>query len=231
MDFNSLTAEMVNDVNISLQGVIIALMSAAACAYIIKLMYDRYGRSLNNRSNFSDHFVLLCIITALVIIVVKNSLALSLGLVGALSIVRFRAAIKEPEELIYLFLVISLGLCFGANQFLLGYLFTFSCVILIFGMHYMRATRTNAEHYSGCILILQGDEKFYKDISGAFSEIAKSHNINSDLKSVSITSNRFSSTYKIDFSSKIAEKNGFLTSLTELKNLEFELINDVTVPE
>ena len=54
--------------------------------------------------------------TMLVISIVKSSLALSLGLVGALSIVRFRAAIKEPEELAYLFLAIAIGLGFGAGQ-------------------------------------------------------------------------------------------------------------------
>ena len=51
-----------------------------------------------------------------VILIVKSSLALSLGLVGALSIVRFRTPIKEPEELIYLFLAIAIGLGFGAGQ-------------------------------------------------------------------------------------------------------------------
>ena len=55
-------------------------------------------------------------IAMLIIAVVKSSLALSLGLVGALSIVRFRAAIKEPEELAYLFLTIAIGLGFGADQ-------------------------------------------------------------------------------------------------------------------
>jgi hypothetical protein len=55
----------------------------------------------------------------LIITIVKSSLALSLGLVGALSIVRFRAAIKEPEELAYLFLAVSLGLGFGAEQALI----------------------------------------------------------------------------------------------------------------
>ena len=48
--------------------------------------------------------------------VVKSSLSLSLGLVGALSIVRFRAAIKDPEERVYLFLCIGIGLAFGAGQ-------------------------------------------------------------------------------------------------------------------
>ena len=52
----------------------------------------------------------------LIIYIVKSSIALSLGLVGALSIVRFRAAIKEPEELTFLFLVIGIGLGMGANQ-------------------------------------------------------------------------------------------------------------------
>ena len=52
----------------------------------------------------------------LIISIVKSSLALSLGLVGALSIIRFRTAIKEPEELSYLFIAIALGLGIGADQ-------------------------------------------------------------------------------------------------------------------
>jgi uncharacterized membrane protein YhiD involved in acid resistance len=55
-------------------------------------------------------------ITFLIILIVKSSLALSLGLIGALSIVRFRTPIKEPEELVYLFLAIALGIGFGAGQ-------------------------------------------------------------------------------------------------------------------
>ena len=58
----------------------------------------------------------ICLTTLLVITVVKSSLALSLGLVGALSIVRFRTPIKEPEELAYIFLAIALGLALGADQ-------------------------------------------------------------------------------------------------------------------
>jgi uncharacterized membrane protein YhiD involved in acid resistance len=58
----------------------------------------------------------VCLTTLLVISVVKSSLALSLGLVGALSIVRFRTPIKEPEELAYIFLAIAVGLALGADQ-------------------------------------------------------------------------------------------------------------------
>ena len=66
----------------------------------------------------------------LIITIVKSSLALSLGLVGALSIIRFRAAIKEPEELAYLFISISIGLGFGANQAIITTL-AFIIIILV----------------------------------------------------------------------------------------------------
>lgn len=85
-------------------------------SYIIGLIYSKYGNSLSNRKKLTQTFVLLAVIVMLVITIVKSSLALSLGLVGALSIVRFRTAIKEPEELVYFFLAIAMGLGLGANQ-------------------------------------------------------------------------------------------------------------------
>lgn len=95
---------------------IINLSSTAVLALILNQIYVRYGNSLSNRRLFGRNFLLLTMTTMLIISIVKSSLALSLGLVGALSIIRFRAAIKEPEELAYLFLAISIGLGFGANQ-------------------------------------------------------------------------------------------------------------------
>ncbi|SDR75213.1 protein of unknown function [Formosa sp. Hel1_31_208] len=85
-------------------------------SYIIGLIYSKYGNSLSNRKKLIQTFVLIAVTVMLVISIVKSSLALSLGLVGALSIVRFRTAIKEPEELVYFFVAIALGLGMGANQ-------------------------------------------------------------------------------------------------------------------
>ena len=91
------------------------ILVSAAVAFI----YVRYGRALANRALFARNLVLISMTTCLIITVVKSSLALSLGLVGALSIVRFRTPIKEPEELAYLFLAIAVGVGLGANQPLL----------------------------------------------------------------------------------------------------------------
>lgn len=92
------------------------LLLSILFAFLLAIFYDRYGSSISDRKKFSRIFILLTATTMLIITIVKSSFALSLGLVGALSIVRYRGAIKEPEELTYLFLAITIGLCFGANQ-------------------------------------------------------------------------------------------------------------------
>jgi len=84
--------------------------------FLVKIHYRRYFPPLSKTQSMETTFVAIGLVTFLVISVVKSSLALSLGLVGALSIIRFRTPIKEPLELAYLFLVIAIGLGFGADQ-------------------------------------------------------------------------------------------------------------------
>jgi len=97
-------------------GFVINLILAAILLLILSRVYVKYGESLSNRKMFARNFIIIGMTTMFIIVVVKSSLALSLGLVGALSIIRFRTAIKEPEELAYLFFVISIGLGMGAGQ-------------------------------------------------------------------------------------------------------------------
>ncbi|CCH48445.1 DUF4956 domain-containing protein [Pseudodesulfovibrio piezophilus] len=95
----------------------IGFIFTGGCARLIGSVYTIFGTSLSNRKRFANTFVMLALTIMLVISVVKASLALSLGLVGALSIVRFRTAIKEPEELAFLFFTVAIGLGFGAEKF------------------------------------------------------------------------------------------------------------------
>ncbi|MEL7534423.1 MAG: DUF4956 domain-containing protein, partial [Bacteroidota bacterium] len=82
-------------------------------------------------------FLPLGLTTLLIITIVKSSIALSLGLVGALSIVRFRAAIKDPEELTYLFLSIAIGLAAGAGQVIVALIAFVFILGILFVMHRM----------------------------------------------------------------------------------------------
>ena len=128
-----------SNVEVNVTNYIIAIIIATILAFIVKKCYVYSSQSLSNKNYFSELFIPLAIVTCLVITVIKFSLALSLGLVGALSIVRFRAAIKEPEELIYLFFIIGIGLATGANQFLVAIISTvFICLILVVLSHLSR---------------------------------------------------------------------------------------------
>ncbi len=116
MNKQDLSNYFTTNININLPDFILNLIVVGLLCYLIKILYIKFSTTLSNREEFSKIFILLGITTCIVITIVKNSLALSLGLVGALSIVRFRAAIKEPEELVYLFLIIATGLGGGAGQ-------------------------------------------------------------------------------------------------------------------
>lgn len=101
---------------INIEVFIVDLIITALLCYLLSRIFVRWGRSLSNRETFAQNFILIGMTTMMIITIVKSSLALSLGLVGALSIVRFRTPIKEPEELAYLFITIAIGLGLGAQQ-------------------------------------------------------------------------------------------------------------------
>jgi hypothetical protein len=101
---------------LSLSALLIGLGTGLVLALILRWHFQRFGSTLSNRAEFAQVFPFIVMTTILIITVVKSSLALSLGLVGALSIVRFRTPIKEPEELAYLFMAIAIGLGLGADQ-------------------------------------------------------------------------------------------------------------------
>lgn len=117
--------------NLELATLAINLILAAICSYILSVVYIHWGASLSNRRKFAANFMLMTITTTFIIMVVRSSVALSLGLVGALSIVRFRTAVKEAEELAYLFFAIGLGIGLGDNQRLITLLVLAAGIVLI----------------------------------------------------------------------------------------------------
>ena len=127
-------------IKIPLADFLVNLALAALLANLLARFYIKYGTSLSNRRTLACNFLLVTMTTTFIITVVKSSLALSLGLVGALSIVRFRTPIKEPEELAYLFLCIGIGLGFGADQrWLTLAAFTLICLLLALSLRTPRA--------------------------------------------------------------------------------------------
>ena len=155
-----------SSIEINFYNFIFSIILSAGLAFLVKLSYVKISKSLNDKEHFSEIFVPLAIITTLVITVVKFSLALSLGLVGALSIVRFRAAIKEPEELVYLFFIIGIGLANGANQFLVAIIATLVTIIILYfrKIYNDKKNITTLSDTSTNILQIQIDNKAVKSI-------------------------------------------------------------------
>ena len=101
---------------VSLESLMWNLLLCTILSGILCWHYNNKAQKKYLRRDLALVLPVICLTTLLVISVVKSSLALSLGLVGALSIVRFRTPIKEPEELAYIFLAIAIGLALGADQ-------------------------------------------------------------------------------------------------------------------
>jgi len=114
MDKISIINQNIN-IQLNYPDLALNLVIAAVLALILERVFISYSQTINNKKIFSKNFILIATTTAFIISIVKSSLALSLGLVGALSIIRFRTAIKEPEEISYLFICIGIGLGLGAG--------------------------------------------------------------------------------------------------------------------
>ncbi len=145
--------------NISALTLVVYLLLGGVLALYVRLLYRRFGASPSDADSITRVFPLLTLVTIGVIAVVKSSMALSLGLVGALSIVRFRSAIKEPEELVYLFLCIGIGLALGAEQPLLAVALVLVASVSILGMHW--AGKGQRDQY--LLLTISGEAARFSD--------------------------------------------------------------------
>ena len=213
-----------SNIDIDFGNFFIALLLSLILAYLVKLTYIKVGRALNDKDYFSDTFIPLAIITTLVITVIKFSLALSLGLVGALSIVRFRAAIKEPEELVYLFFVIAIGLANGANQFLLSILATIIIITFLSIRNiYQNKNKNNYEFNTDAnILSINILDNNKKDINLIIKEIKQNFKY-LKLKSANIEKNKSIYVFWYDIEEKKSED--FLNNIKKIcdENLEISI--------
>jgi uncharacterized membrane protein YhiD involved in acid resistance len=117
------------------QPISVVILDLILCMILVSVVswyYKKFSQSLGGKTHVGSVLPLIGLTVFMVIVVVKSSLALSLGLVGALSIVRFRTPIKEPEELGYLFLTIAVGLGFGAGYKIITIITTISILLYLY---------------------------------------------------------------------------------------------------
>ncbi|MBR2038147.1 MAG: DUF4956 domain-containing protein [Lachnospiraceae bacterium] len=119
---------------ITTKTIIVALLVALCMGIYIFVAYFLTNRNHLYNVNFNISLVALTLITAGVILTIQSSVVVSLGMVGALSIVRFRTAVKDPMDLVYLFWSIGMGIMCGAMQFEIAILVSLVVTIAIIGI-------------------------------------------------------------------------------------------------
>jgi hypothetical protein len=207
-DLESFLSSQATDV--STIGFLINFCLAALSAYWLGRLYIRCGRSLSNRTAFAGNFLPIAVTTMLVISIVKSSLALSLGLVGALSIVRFRAAIKEPEELSYLFLAIALGLGFGAKQWRIT-LIAFAAISVLLLLRRRRHADAGPQH----LFLSVSSEDPAKVGLERLVEIVTNHSAEASVTRFDETGDALEATFRVEFED-FNQLNAAKTALREL---------------
>lgn len=166
-------------VEIKILELIINLAIGLLMALVWAFVVSKSTRLIVDVRQYLPIFLLLIPSMILIITIIKSSIALSLGLVGALSIVRFRTPIKEPEELLYLFVAIAIGLGLGANQLVptvIGFLTIVLCM-LPFALFKGNNMRSQSSFLELKLYPAQGERINVQDVSQALASVDFSYQI------------------------------------------------------
>ncbi len=118
---------------ITAKDVIANILVATICGLFIAFLYKHTYKGLNYSSAFTISLIMLTMITAVVIMVIGNNLARAFGMVGAMSIIRFRTAVKDSSDIMFIFFALTIGLAAGVKLYSIAIFGTFfiSLVYLI----------------------------------------------------------------------------------------------------
>ena len=114
----------------------ISLLAAVLLGVFIYLVYKTFYSGVIYSRSFAVTLVGMCVLTCMVTLAISTNVVISLGMVGALSIVRFRTAIKDPMDLLYLFWAITVGITTGATMYGLALISSIVMVIMIVAFYY-----------------------------------------------------------------------------------------------
>jgi hypothetical protein len=198
--------------DLSIMSLMISLLLWVGLSIILSWHFKRFGSTLSNREDFANIFPFVLLTTVLIISIIKSSLALSLGLVGALSIIRFRTPIKEPEELAYLFMAIAMGLGLGANRIALTVVSSLSILTFMAVFKWKRGKVENKNLYLSIDWQAKGEEVPERYLE-RLNEILTKHLKKSDLRRFDSRKESIEATYLV----KITDPNNLNKLMEDLR--------------
>ena len=173
--------------NLTVPNVLLSLACAFLLGLLIFYVYKKTYRGVLYSHSFNISLIMLTMVTAMIIMCISSSIGLSLGMVGALSIVRFRTAVKDPMDTVFMFWAIAAGITVGANYMLYAIIGTLVIAVVLFLVSLVG--NKAGENY---LLVVHYDERAGKDISAMVHKVPRSK-----LKSKTVTRGGVEATYEL----------------------------------
>ena len=196
---------------ISTGDLFLSLIIAFICAIFITYIYKKTYTGVSYTKSFVLSIILLSMVTSLVIRTINSNLALSLGMVGALSIVRFRTAVKDPVDTIFMFWAIAVGIMSGAGLYLITII---ACALL--GLFYLISYFKVFKPIDKYLLVVNTNKKDSLEVAKIFA------NKNCTLKTESIKKDKVELTYEVS-------GKEFANAILEMRNDAIESIHMINI--
>ena len=197
--------------NLTPMKMVIALLMGFAVGAIIAFVYKKCYRGVLYSPSFAMTLVMLTLITTPVVMCIKSDIALSMGMVGALSIVRFRTAVKDPMDTAYMFWALTMGILLGAELYVIALVVVLGISVVLFLMTFVKFTNPNAY-----LLVLHYDEEAEYDINQQLRRTVKQRR----LRSKTVTRAGAEMTYEV----RLDNKQDLVASM-----LNIEGVHDATL--
>ena len=190
----------------SIPLVLFTIVMAFVVGVFIYWVYKKTYRGVMFSNNFALTLILMTVITAPVVVCIRNNVALSMGMVGALSIVRFRTAVKDPLDTGYMFWALTMGILLGAGQFLLAALSVVGIAAVIFILRTMR--KKGEDSY---LLVMRVNKAGEANAQKLMTKLRYQ-----SLKNKTISNNGIELTYEV----RVEKSEAFLNKLLTLEGVK-----------
>lgn len=207
---SSVIDNFVSDIKIS--KILITLGVAFLIGYFIYLLYKRVFSGVLYSKSFNVSLMGMTMITATVIIAINSNLVLSLGMVGALSIVRFRTPIKDPTDLIFLFWAAVAGIVTGAGFFTLAIIGSIIIGLILF----LFIKHSSIETPYLLVVNCDSDES-EREVHNHITKSVKRYNV----KQKTVSANNIELTLELRLDDKVG---GFVNTVSDLKGVKNALL-------
>ena len=171
----------------SFPTILLSLVLALAAGLFIAWIYRRNYRGVMYSNNFTLTLVMMTLITCPVVMCIRESIQLSMGMVGALSIVRFRTAVKDPLDTAYMFWALTMGILLGAGQFFLT-----ACAVVGIGLLLTLLVHIQSKGLNSYLLVIRMGEEAERQANQLVSGLKVQQ-----LKSKTVSSSGIEATYEV----------------------------------